>query len=96
MTLLFQYHMLHNILLKMWMLEYLVLHLCYKEQEQECHIYVVLLHKSYTLHQNDIELHRLFCLVLLFGRGVTVVVHYLGAVFGVYVVWVSVTVDVHG
>ena len=95
MALLLKDHMLDNILLEVRMLENLMLHLCDKEQEEESHINVVLLHQANTLHQDYVELHRLLGLVLLFAWCVAVMMHYLGTIFCIDVVWIGVSINVY-
>ena len=73
--LLLEDHVLHDVLLEMWVLEDLVLGLCEEENEQEGHVNVVLLHQAKTVHENDVELHWLLRLVLLFRWCATLVVH---------------------
>lgn len=94
MALLFKYHVLDNILLEVWVLENLMLYLCDKEQEEESHINVVLFHQAYALHQDYVELHRLFGLVLLLAWCVAVMMHYLGTIFSVDVVRIGVSINV--
>ena len=87
--------MLHHVFFEMWVLEDLVLDLGEEEEEEESHVYGVLLQQADAMRQDNVELHGLLRFVVLLGLVVTLVVHYQRAVFGVDVVWVGVAVDVN-